>query len=50
VTDRIASFDWNLEEAQEHHLELNRQMNAQVDVLRELYGGGPDPGAVTLPA
>lgn len=33
VTDRIASFDWDLEEAQEHHLELNRQMNAQVEAL-----------------
>jgi len=34
VTDRIASFDWDLEEAREHHLELNRQMNAQVEALR----------------
>ncbi len=34
VTDRIASFDWDLEEAREHHLELNRQMKAQVDALR----------------
>ncbi|HUG01469.1 MAG TPA: NAD(P)/FAD-dependent oxidoreductase [Longimicrobiales bacterium] len=36
VTDRIASFDWDLEEAKQHHLELNRQMNAQVDVLLAL--------------
>ena len=36
VTDRIASFEWNLEEAKQCHLELNRQMNAQVDVLRAL--------------
>jgi 2-polyprenyl-6-methoxyphenol hydroxylase-like FAD-dependent oxidoreductase len=50
VTDQIASFDWDLEEAQEHHLELNRQMNAQVDVLRGLYEAGPDPGGVTVRA
>jgi flavin-dependent dehydrogenase len=36
VTDRIASFDWNLEEVKEHHLELNRQMKAEVDVLLAL--------------
>ena len=36
VTDRIAAFDWDLEEAKELHLELNRQMNAQVEVLRDL--------------
>ena len=33
VTDRIAAFDWDLEQAKEHHLELNRQMKAQVAVL-----------------
>lgn len=33
VTDRIASFDWDLEEAKELHLELARQMNGQVEVL-----------------
>jgi 2-polyprenyl-6-methoxyphenol hydroxylase-like FAD-dependent oxidoreductase len=36
VTDRIASFEWDLEEVKELHLELNRQMNAQVDVQRSL--------------
>lgn len=36
VTHRISSFDWDLEEVKEHHLELNRQMNAQVEVLRAL--------------
>jgi flavin-dependent dehydrogenase len=39
VTDRIASFDWNLEEVKEHHLELNRQMKAEVDVLLDLDDG-----------
>jgi len=38
VTDRIASFEWDLEEVKELHLELNREMNAQVDVLRSLDG------------
>jgi 2-polyprenyl-6-methoxyphenol hydroxylase-like FAD-dependent oxidoreductase len=33
VTDRIASFEWDLDEVKEHHLELNRQMKAEVDVL-----------------
>ena len=36
VTDRIASFEWSLEEVKEHHLELNRQMKAEVDVLLAL--------------
>jgi len=33
VTDRIAAFEWTLEEVKEHHLELNRQMKTQVDAL-----------------
>ena len=36
VTDRISSFEWDLEEVKQHHLELNREMNAQVDVLNAL--------------
>ena len=36
VTDRIASFEWDLEEAKAQHLQLSREMNAQVDVLRAL--------------
>jgi 2-polyprenyl-6-methoxyphenol hydroxylase-like FAD-dependent oxidoreductase len=36
VTDRISTFDWDLEEVKQHHLELNREMNAQVDVVRAL--------------
>lgn len=36
VTDRISAFDWSLEEVKEHHLRLNREMNAQVDALRAL--------------
>ena len=36
VTDRIASFDWDLDEAKEEHLVLSREMNAEVDLLRTL--------------
>ncbi|HSM37130.1 MAG TPA: NAD(P)/FAD-dependent oxidoreductase [Longimicrobiales bacterium] len=50
VTDRIASFDWDLEEAKEHHLELNRQMKAQVEVLRDLYQAGADPPTAAVRA
>jgi 2-polyprenyl-6-methoxyphenol hydroxylase-like FAD-dependent oxidoreductase len=37
VTDRIASFEWNLADVKEHHLQLSREMNAQVDALRDLH-------------
>jgi flavin-dependent dehydrogenase len=36
VTDRIASFDWGVQQVQEDHLELNRQMNLQVEIQRAL--------------
>ena len=36
ITDRIASFEWTLEEAKDLHLALSREMNAQVNVLRTL--------------
>jgi flavin-dependent dehydrogenase len=36
TTDRLASFEWSLEEAKDLHLTLSRQMNAQVDLLRAL--------------
>jgi 2-polyprenyl-6-methoxyphenol hydroxylase-like FAD-dependent oxidoreductase len=47
VTDRIASCDWELDEVKEMHLELNRQMKAEVEVLLELHraGNGPRPAA-----
>ncbi len=50
VTDSIASFDWDLEEAKEHHLELNRQMNAEMDILLDLDAGDPDPHPVPAEA
>jgi len=36
VTHSIAAFEWDLDQVKADHLELNRQMNAQVDVLRAL--------------
>ena len=36
VTERIASFEWDLDEAKEEHLVLSREMNAEVDLLRAL--------------
>ena len=36
VTDRIASFDWDLDEAKKEHLVLSKEMNAEVDLLRTL--------------
>jgi len=38
ITDRIASFEWDLEEVKALHLELNREMNAQVELQRSLDG------------
>jgi 2-polyprenyl-6-methoxyphenol hydroxylase-like FAD-dependent oxidoreductase len=36
VTDRIASFEWDLDEAKAEHLVLSREMNSEVDLLRTL--------------
>lgn len=36
VTDRIASFEWSLEGVKEYHLDLNREMKAQVETQRAL--------------
>ena len=37
VTDRIASFQWDLEEAKVLHLALSREMNEEVRVLTNLH-------------
>lgn len=42
VTDRIASFDWDLDSVKEHHFELSREMNREVNFLLAL---GPLPTA-----
>lgn len=42
VTDRIASFDWDLESVRADHLALSREMNREVEFLLAL---GPSPAA-----
>jgi 2-polyprenyl-6-methoxyphenol hydroxylase-like FAD-dependent oxidoreductase len=36
VTDRISSFDWDVQTVKDDHVLLSREMKAQVDVLRAL--------------
>lgn len=36
VTDRIASFDWDLEQVKVLHLQLSKEMNAEVELLKTL--------------
>ena len=38
ITDRIASFEWDLDEAKEDHLVLSKEMNAEVALLKTLDG------------
>jgi flavin-dependent dehydrogenase len=40
TTDRIASFDWDLDELQSYHLDLNRQMKACVEFLMAMETAG----------
>ncbi|HSM60725.1 MAG TPA: NAD(P)/FAD-dependent oxidoreductase [Longimicrobiales bacterium] len=49
VTDRIASFDWTLEEAQALHLDFSRSMVAGVEAVLAL-DAGPRPGPDARPA
>ena len=46
VTDHIASFDWDLDEAKEDHLALSREMNAEVDLLQTWDQEFVEPSAV----
>jgi 2-polyprenyl-6-methoxyphenol hydroxylase-like FAD-dependent oxidoreductase len=51
VTDRIASFEWDLDEVKVHHLDLSREMNREVDFLRSREGtlpGIPGPTAMSI--
>jgi 2-polyprenyl-6-methoxyphenol hydroxylase-like FAD-dependent oxidoreductase len=38
VTDRLAAFDWTLDEAREHHLVLSKEMKRLADMQREFHG------------
>lgn len=40
VTDRIASFDWSLEELGDLHVALSRAMRAEVEGMVDLFGAG----------
>jgi hypothetical protein len=40
ISDEIASFEWDLERAKVLHLDLSRQMNAEVELLRGLDPAG----------
>ena len=46
VTDHIASFEWDLDEAKEDHLVLSREMNAEVDLLQNWDQEFVEPSAV----
>jgi len=37
VTDRIASFDWDLDTVKRYHLEASEEMKREVDAMRVLY-------------
>jgi 2-polyprenyl-6-methoxyphenol hydroxylase-like FAD-dependent oxidoreductase len=37
TTDEIASFSWNLEEVKVLHMDLSRQMNAELGMLRSIH-------------
>lgn len=49
ITDRIASFEWDLETIKDYHVTLSRQMKAEVEHIRSLDHGveaRSDEGAV----
>ncbi len=56
ITDRIASFEWSLEEAKVDHLVLSKEMNAEVELLKALDGdsltapGGADGNDAVSPS
>jgi 2-polyprenyl-6-methoxyphenol hydroxylase-like FAD-dependent oxidoreductase len=39
VTDRIASLEWDLDEAKAYHLALSQEMNAEVELMKTFDGG-----------
>jgi flavin-dependent dehydrogenase len=43
ISDRLASFDWSLEEAKELHRALSREMKAEVEWIVALDAGVPSP-------
>jgi 2-polyprenyl-6-methoxyphenol hydroxylase-like FAD-dependent oxidoreductase len=49
LSDRVASFQWDLEEVKAVHLELSRTMNAEVEMLRGLGPLTAPPSAGEAP-
>lgn len=49
ISDRIASFAWDLEEAKVLHLELSRRMNAEVAMMRDWDRAGTSVCPVSYP-
>jgi len=46
LSDAVASFAWDLEQVKVMHLDLSRQMNAEVDLIRRFDAPtAPSPGA-----
>ena len=43
ISDRIASFAWNLDEAKTLHVSLNKAMITQVEALQEAVARRTDP-------
>jgi flavin-dependent dehydrogenase len=48
VTDRIASFDWNVDEVKEQHMVLAKEMNALIELQRG-FGGSNASGLAAAP-
>ena len=37
VTDRVAGYDWDLDTVKELHLQLSREMNREVEVMKQWH-------------
>jgi 2-polyprenyl-6-methoxyphenol hydroxylase-like FAD-dependent oxidoreductase len=48
VTDRIAAFDWDMEQVKEDHMLLAREMNALLDLQRD-FGDWPSADPASAP-
>ena len=50
LTDRIAAYDWTLDEVQRMHRELSREMNREVDVLLDRSAAATRPDIHHVPS
>jgi len=44
LSDRIASFEWDLDEVKQLHIDLSREMKREVDILLQVEGAAIGPG------